>query len=156
MNTQNWSPLDGLVRSPCSPRDSQESSIILCSALFIVQLSYPYMTTRKTITLTKLTFVGKITSLLFNMLSRLAITFLPESKWVKMLVAQSCLILCDRMDCGPIGSSVHGFLQTRILDWVAISFSRIISRPRNQIWVSWMAGSFFTIWATWEATRGFS
>ena len=87
-----WTPRtdllqDGLVGSPCSPRDSQESSptlqfkasIFWCSAFFTVQLSHPYMTTGKTIALTRWTFVGKVMSLLFNMISRLVITFLPRS-----------------------------------------------------------------------------
>ena len=59
---------------------SSKASILQCSALFRVQLSHPYMTTGKTIVLTRRTFVGKATSLLFNMLSRLVITFLPRSK----------------------------------------------------------------------------
>ena len=54
-------------------------------------------------------------------------------KWskVKVLVAQLCLTLCDPMDCSPPGSSVHGILQARILEWVAISFSRGSSQPRD-------------------------
>ena len=60
--------------------DSSKASIIQCSAFFIVQLSHPYMTTRKTIAMTRWTFVGKLMSLPFNMLSRLVITFLPRSK----------------------------------------------------------------------------
>ena len=59
---------------------SSKASILLCSAFFIVQLSHPYMTTGKTIALTRWTFVGKVMSLHFNMLSRLVITFLPRSK----------------------------------------------------------------------------
>ena len=59
---------------------SSKVSILLRSAFFIVQLSHPYMTTGKTIALTRWTFVGKVISLLFNMLSRLIITFLPRSK----------------------------------------------------------------------------
>ena len=59
---------------------SLKAPIIWCSAFFTVQLSHPYMTTRKTITLTRRTFVGKVMSLLFNMPSRLVITFLPRSK----------------------------------------------------------------------------
>jgi len=59
---------------------SSKASILLHSAFFIVQFSHPYMTTGKTIALTRLTFVDKIISLLFNMLSRLVITFLPMSK----------------------------------------------------------------------------
>ena len=58
---------------------SSKASILQCSAFFIVQLSHPYMTTRKTIALTRWTFVGKVMSLLFTMLSRLVITFLPRS-----------------------------------------------------------------------------
>ena len=59
---------------------SSKASIPRCSAFFIVQLSHPYMTTVKTIALMRQTFVGKVTSLLFNMLSRLLIAFLPRSK----------------------------------------------------------------------------
>ena len=70
---------------------------------------------------------------------------------MKMLVAQSYLILCDPMDCSPPGSSVLGILQARILEWVAIPLSRGSSRPRDQTWVSCIAGRFFTICATREA-----
>ena len=59
---------------------SSKASILRCSAFFIVQLSHPYMTTGETIPLTRRTFVSKVMSLLFNMLSRLVITFLPRSK----------------------------------------------------------------------------
>ena len=69
-------------------------------------------------------------------------------------VAQSCLTLCIPMDCSPPGSSVHGILQTRTLEWVAISSSRGSSRPRDQTQVSHIAGRFFTIWATREALWG--
>ena len=68
-----------------------------------------------------------------------------------VLVAQSCLTLCDPMDWGPPGSSVHGILKARILEWVAISFSRGSSWPRDWTWVSCIASGFFTIWATREA-----
>ena len=101
-NTQDW--------FTCSPRDwldllavqgtlksllqyhSSKASILLHSALFIVQLSQPYMTTGKTIALTRWTFVDKVMTLLFNMLSRLVITFLPMSKrllisWLQSLSA---------------------------------------------------------------------
>ena len=59
---------------------SSKASILQCSAFFIVQLSHPYMNTGKTIALTRWTFVGKVMSLLLNMLTRLVITFLPRSK----------------------------------------------------------------------------
>ena len=68
---------------------SSKASILWCSAFFIVQLSHPYMTTGKTITLTRQTFVGKVMSLLFNMLSRLVITFLPRSKHLLISWLQS-------------------------------------------------------------------
>ena len=61
---------------------SSKASILQCSAFFIVQLSYPYMTTGKIIALTRWTFVDKVMSLLFNMLSRWVINFLPRSKWL--------------------------------------------------------------------------
>ena len=59
---------------------SSKASVLQCSAFFIVQISHPYMATGKTIALTRRIFVGKVMSLLFNMLSRLVITFLPRSK----------------------------------------------------------------------------
>ena len=61
------------------------------------------------------------------------------------------LTLCDPMDCSPPSSSVHGILQARILEQAAIPFSRESFQLRDQIWVSRIAGSFFTIWATREA-----
>ena len=70
---------------------------------------------------------------------------------VKVLVAQSCLTLCNPMDCSPPDFSVHGILQARILEWVAIPFSRESSRLRDRSQVSCIAGRFFTIWATREA-----
>ena len=66
-------------------------------------------------------------------------------------VAQSCPTLCNPVDCSPPGSSVHGILQARILEWVAISFSRGSSRPRDWTQVSCIAGSRFNLWATREA-----
>ena len=61
---------------------SSKASILQCSAFFMVQLSHPYLTTGKTLALTRQTFVGKVMSLLFNMLSRLVITFLPRTKHI--------------------------------------------------------------------------
>ena len=74
------------------------------------------------------------------------------SLWkVKVLIAQLCLILFDPMDCSPPGSPVHGVLQARILEWVAIPFSWWSSWPSNQTWNSRITGRFFTVWATREA-----
>ena len=74
---------------------SSKASILQCSAFFIIQLSHPYMTTGKTIALTRWTFVGKVMSLLFNMLFRLVITFLPRSKHllISWLQSPSAVIL---------------------------------------------------------------
>ena len=71
-----------------------KASILWCSAFFIIQLSHPYMTTGKTIASTRRTFVDKIISLLFNMLSRLVITFLPRSKclFISWLITPSAVI----------------------------------------------------------------
>ena len=106
MNTQDWFPLGLTGGSPCSPKalksllqyHSSKASILRCSAFFIVQLSHPYMTTGKTIALTRQTFVGKVMSLLFNMLSRLVITFPPRSKHllITWLQSRSVLILEPR------------------------------------------------------------
>ena len=91
---------------------SSKASILQCSAFFTVQLSHPYMTTGKTIALTRWTFVGKVMSLLFNMLSmlKLVITFLPRSKrlLISWLQSRSAVILehkkikSDSFHCFPI------------------------------------------------------
>ena len=101
---------------------SSKPSILWHSAFFIVQLSHPYMTARKTIALTRWTFVGKVMSLLFNILSRLVITFLQRSKHllISWLWSQSAVILeppnnkvCHYFHCFPIylpwtdGSTCH-------------------------------------------------
>jgi len=72
---------------------SSKISILQCSAFFIVQLSHPYMTNGKTITLTRQTFVDKVMSLIFNMLSRLVITFLPRSKRLLLSWLQSTSVV---------------------------------------------------------------
>ena len=69
---------------------------------------------------------------------------------VCVLVAQRYLTLADPMDSSRLDSSVHGILQARILQWVAIPFSKGSSWPRGQTQVSCIAGRFFTIWATRE------
>ena len=90
---------NGQVGSPYNPRDSQEFSPtphqFFSTQLSLVQLSHPYMTTGKTIALTRWTFVGKARSLLFNMLSRLVIVFLPRSKslLISWLQSPSSVIL---------------------------------------------------------------
>ena len=91
---------------------SSKASILWRSAFFTVQLSHPYMTTGKTIALTRRTFVGKVMSLLFNML------FAATAKSL-----QSCPNVCNPRDGSPPGSSIHGIFQTRVPEWGAIAFS---------------------------------
>ena len=100
MNTQDWFPLGwislqskGLSR--VLQHHSSKASVFRCSAFFTVRLSHPYMTSGKTIALTRWTFVGKIISLLFNILSRWVIMFLPRSKHllISWLQSPSAVIL---------------------------------------------------------------
>ena len=128
-NTQGWSPLGwtGWIclqsKGPSKSllqHHSSKTSILQCLAFFIVQLSHPYMTTGKTIALTRWTFLDKGMSLLFNMLSRLVITFLPRSKCplTSWLQSPSAVILEPRKikvsHCFPIylpwsdGTRCHG------------------------------------------------
>ena len=73
-----------------------------------------------------------------------------KAKWSWSEVAQSCPTLCDPMDCSLSGSSVHGIFQARVLEWIAISFSRGSFQPRGWTQISCIAGRRFTIWATRE------
>jgi len=93
--TMDWLDLlavQGTLRS-LFQHHSSKASILQRSAFFTVQLSHPYMTTEKTIALTRQTFVGKVMSLLFNMLSRLVITFIPRSK--RLLISWLVTICSD-------------------------------------------------------------
>ena len=92
VNIQGWFPLGWTswisLQSKRLSRvvsNTSKASILQCSAFFIVQLSHPYLTTGKTIALTRRTFVGKVMSLLFKVLSRLVVTFLPRSKRLLIL-----------------------------------------------------------------------
>ena len=127
---------NGLVGSPCSPRDSQESSptpqfkSINSSVLsfLTVQLSHPYMTTRKNIALTTWTYVGKVMSLLFNTLSRLVITFLSRSKWllISWLHSPSAVI------------SEPPKIKSDTVSTVSPSISHEVMGPDAMIFVFWM------------------
>ena len=94
MDWLNLLAVQGTLRSLLQ-HHSSKASILRCSAFFIVQLLHPYMTTVKTIALTRWIFVGKVMSLLFNMLSRLVTTFLPRSKrlLISWLQSPSAVIL---------------------------------------------------------------
>ena len=76
------------------------------------------------------------------------------NEWVNKLKSLSRVRLCDSIDCNLPGSSVHGILHARILEWVAVPFSRESSQPRDQTQVSHIAGRSFNIWVTSEVVSG--
>ena len=130
-----WTPrtdllLDGLVGSPFKSLLQHYSSkaSILHSAFFIVQLLHPYMNTGKTIALTRQTFIGKVMSLLYNMLSRLVITFLPRSKYllISWLQSPSAVILEPRK------------IKSDTLSTVSLSICHEVMGPDAMILVFWM------------------
>ena len=110
---------------------SSKASILQCSAFFTVQLSHPYMTTGKTIALTRRTFVGKVMALLLNMLSRLVITFLPRSKHllISWLQSPSVVILEPRE------------IKSDTVSTVSPSISHEVVGPDAMIFVFWMLSS---------------
>ena len=138
MNIQDWFPLGwtGLISLQSKwltlksllQHHSSKASILWCSACFIVQLSHPYMIAGKTIALTGWTIVGKVMSLLFNMLSRLVITFLPRSKCllISWLQSPSAVTLEPKKVKSATVSTVTPYLQwsngTRCLD---LSFLKV-------------------------------
>ena len=142
MNTQDWSPLvwTGWIslqsvhgtRKSLLQHHSSKASILRLSAFFTVQLSRPYMTTGKTIALTRQTFVGKVMSLLFNMLSRLVITFLLRSKHllISWLQSPSAVILEPPK------------IKSDTVSNVSPSVSREVMGPGAMILVFWMLSSF--------------
>ena len=107
---------------------SSKASILQHSAFFIVQLSHPYMTTGKTIVLTRWTFIGKVMSLLFNMLSKLVITFLPRSKCllISWLQSPSAVILEPKK------------MKSVYVSTVSPSICHEVMRPDAMILVFWM------------------
>ena len=144
----DWSDLltvQGTLKSLLQ-HHSSKASILLCSAFFIVQLSHPYMTTGKTIALTRWTFVGKVMSLLFNMLSRSVITFLPRSKRLLISWLQSpCAVIletpeiksatvspsiCHRKNYFGVGAI---FRKHRINDTAFLSMCLCVSRITTKV-----------------------
>ena len=141
MNTQDWFPLgwtgwisfadQGTLKSLLQ-HHSLKASTFRCSTFFTVQLSHPYMTTWKTIALTKRTFVGKVMSLLFNMLSRVVITFLPRNKHLLILWLQSpsAVILESQKIKSDTVSTVSPSISHEVMGQVAmIVFSQLFHSP---------------------------
>ena len=118
---------------------SSKSSILQCSAFFTFQLSHPYMSTGKTIALTRRTFVGKVMSLLFNMPSSLVITFLPRSKrllisWLQSPSAVTLATLCEEL--------THW---KRLWCWEGLGAG---GKGDNRAWDGWMASLTWWIWVS--------
>ena len=140
---------------------SSNESVFCHSAFLMVQLSHPYMTTGKNHSLTIRIFVGKVMSLLFNMLSRLVTAFLPRrrlySPWNSLGQNTGVGSLSLLQGIFPTQGLNPGLLHCRwilyklshkgsskILEWVAYPFSRGSSQPKNGTRVSFIAGGFFT------------
>ena len=146
--TYTWSILQKFKFKCTSKVHSSKASILQHSAFSIVQLSHPYMTIGKTIALTRWTFVDKVMSLLFSMLSKVGHSFSSKEQVsfnfmaavtnAVILEPKMCLTLCNPMDW----ISVHGISQARILVWVAFPFSRGSSWPRDRTQVPCIAGRF--------------
>ena len=151
---------------------SSKASIFQHSAFFTVQLSHPYMTNGKTMALTRQTFIGKLMSLLFTMLSRLVKTFLLRSKC--LLISWFAITICSDFGaqknkvwhcfhCFPIylpwrdGNRCHdlSFLNVEFKSTFSLYFLlQGMSQLRDQTWVSHIEDRCFTIWATGESWRG--
>ena len=134
MDWLNLLAVQGILKSLLQ-HHSSKASILQCSAFFIVQLSHPYMTAGKNIALTRQTFVGKVMSLLFNMLSRLVITFLPRSKCllISWLQSPSAVILePKKIKSLTVSTLSHGAQR----NWFYQS-----SSPLGEYW-KWMKGIF--------------
>ena len=122
---------------------SSKASILRCSAFFIVQLSCSYMTTGKTIPLTSRTFAGQVKSLLFNMLSRLVITFLPRSKYllISWLQSPSAVILEPKKIKSVIVSTVSPSICLLLKCSANVCFYQkqagLVQRAQDQSWPSW-------------------
>ena len=128
-------------------------SISSCHPLFLFPSIFPRIRVLYTHTLSFVTFSSiisyyKILSIVSCVMQQVTVDYLSYTWKVKVSVAQSCPTLCNPMDHRPPGSSVHGILQTRILEWVVTAFSRGSSWPRDWTQLSCIAGGFFTVWAT--------
>ena len=119
--------VQGILKSPLQ-HHSSKASILWCSAFFTVQLSHPYMITGKTIALTRRTLVGKVISLLLDMLSRLIITFLPRSKrlFISWLQSPSAVILEPPK------------IKSDMVSTVSPSISHEVMEPHAMIFTFWM------------------
>ena len=139
--TITWMDLKGIMLTKCQ----------------VEKLKYKYINTywacNQQYCIVYFKFIKKVNPKLFHykekyFLHLVLFWVLPESE---SEVTLSCPTLCDPVDCSLPSFSVHGILQARIMEWVAISFSRGSSWPRDRTWVSHIGGSRFNLWATREA-----
>ena len=129
MNIQDWFPVQGTLKSLLQ-HHSSKASILQCSVFLIVQLSHPYMTTGKTIAFSRWTFVGKVMSLFFNMLSRLVITFLPRSKhlFISWLKSPFAVILeANKINSATVSPSIYH--EVKGLNAMIFVFWMLIFKP---------------------------
>ena len=137
MNIQGWFPLGLSDLISCCLRDSQEStpapqfeSINFSALLLMVQLLHLYMTTRKTIAFTRWTFVSKVMTLLFNMLSRFVITFLQRKKYLLISWLQSLSFMDDCPSCSHPFMD-HSLVMAKGLLWLEATSHAVYDHPRR-------------------------
>ena len=138
---EHWS---GLPFPP--PRDLPDPTILYCR-----QISYHWATRKATCPHANLYILSNSDTWYGKTFVFCRVLNMNKHSLQFSSVAQSCPTLCDPMNCSSPGSSVHGILQARTLEWVAIPFFGGSSQPRDQAWVSRIAGRVFTVWATREA-----
>ena len=136
--TPNWQELGCLAPIPLRCRNSK-----VC-----IELSPGVKAESPEVTCVKAPFISSLLFLLPFPVPRWC--FLPLC-WVSLSVTQSCLILCDPTNHSPPGSSVHGILQARLLEWIAIPLLQGTYKPRNWTWSSCIKGRFFAMWTAREA-----
>ena len=129
----------------CSPPGSSVHGILQARILEWVAISFSRGSSRPRVKPASSELPALAGGLFTTTITWEALTQLCVCVCVCVLVAQSCPFLCNPMDCSPPGSSIHGILQARILKWVAISFSRGSSQPRDQTQVSRIAGRRFNL-----------
>ena len=127
-------------------------SQVLCKQRYTMALWWPFLIRILYKLLVHCQLFGEvIIKELFSIRSEFSFFFhsvMPKQLESESEVTQLCPTLCDPMDCSLSGSSIHGIFQARILEWVAISFSRGSSQPSDRTWVSHTVARSFTIWAT--------
>ena len=137
---------------------SSKASILLCSAFFIVQLSHPYMTTGKTIVLTRQTFVGKVMYLLFNMLSRCVIVFLPRSKCllISWLQSPSAVILVPKKIKSVTVSTVSPSIFHEVMgpDGMILVFWKVSFKPASSLSSSQFYQFYFYLFISIRVEEG--